>query len=1058
MKPRSNQLRGLHSLARVPNLRCFLRCTAFALVALAASPAVPEHLPARTYTSADGLALDRVNQIVPDTQGFLWFCTDEGLSRFDGYSFTNYSVQQGLPHRHINDLLETREGAYWIATDGGVARFNPNGRTAPADGKQNQSPEDSREKAAPEPMFSAFQPGPDRQSLSVNDLFEDRDGVIWCATNAGLFRMQTNPEIHFEYVEIGTPKNSAENSHLHTIIQDSDGNLWIGSSSGLYCRNLNGQVDRYSTVDGLPDDFVETLFLDRDGSLWAGTRYGGLCVLSIDLQQKRRVSRTYTVKDGLASDEIGAILRASTGTLFVGTDRGVCEFSGTSISGKPFRSYSAANGLNEAGVTALAEDHGKNIWIATTTMGAVKLASTGFTSYGKSDGLAAGDVISLIHDANGNLCVITGNAQEQFINRFDGNRFDSREIRLRGSRPFFAWGKNQITFQDREGQWWVPSGNGLFRFPNGSGKFPFAAGNQPIKVIPDLSTKGVVDNIYEDRQGDIWIALNFHPASLYRWNRATGKLDSFTAGEGLPPAGPQLPTAFCEDNSGNVWIGFMENGGLARYRNGSFTLFTRRDGVPDGSTAEIYLDRRGRLWIAQQSGGLIRVDDPSAAKPEFTTYTTAEGLSSSIVWCVTQDLNGRMYVGTARGLDVLDPSSGHISSYTTEYGLAGSSIRYALSDRDGSLWFASQVGVSHFFPGNRVESTPPPVLITGLSVGGVSRRVSVLGETSLTGLVLGPSQNNVEIEFIGLTSAPGEILRYSYKLSGSSDGWSKPSLSRRISFASLQPGRYRFSIRAIGSDGAVSANPATIDFVVMSPVWRRWWFLAIVAFLALVITYTFYRVRLNRFLELERVRTRIATDLHDDIGSGLSRITILSEALMLRPGSIGEASKEILGQIADTSRTLIDGMSDVIWSIDPRLDNLAELALRIRQSASDVLDPKDIKWDFSVPDDPQKVSLSPELRRHLYLIFREAINNIARHSQCKNAALSISLEGNLLKTEIADDGRGHESGNGNYSPSSGRGGHGIENMRSRTRQLNGEFEMKSSADSGTRILIIFPFS
>jgi ligand-binding sensor domain-containing protein len=270
----------------------------------------PEQLPLKLYTTADGLARDGINRIVRDSQGFLWFATHEGLSRFDGYQFTNYTADQGLPQGSINDLLETRAGDFWIATSDGVAHLNPRGLPQPRVTAGNNSSTVSQN-AGSEPLFVTYQPAPDRQSRVINALLEDADGSIWCGTNHGVYRLEfKNRVATFSRIEMGMGSAFSYQTLVESIVRDHQGSWWIGTAVGLYRRWPDGRVEKYGIADGLPGDFINTLLVDSQGSIWVGTRYNGLSRLVSQIQPGRSiVARSYAVQDGLGSDWIASIER-----------------------------------------------------------------------------------------------------------------------------------------------------------------------------------------------------------------------------------------------------------------------------------------------------------------------------------------------------------------------------------------------------------------------------------------------------------------------------------------------------------------------------------------------------------------------------------------------------------------------------------------------------------------------------------------------------------------------------------------------------------------------------
>ena len=556
-----------------------------------------------------------------------------------------------------------------------------------------------------------------------------------------------------------------------------------------------------------------------------------------------------------------------------------------------------------------------------------------------------------------------------------------------------------------------------------------------------------VFRIFEDSRGDIWASTAAAPNGLARWERASETFRRDLADSpGLPLPADDLARSFGEDRSGNVWIGFGT--GLARYREGRFTFFDAKDGLPPGGIQNIYTDWRGRLWLASARGGLIRIEDPAAEHPAFKSYTTAEGLSSNSAEVITEDLAGHIYVGTGRGLDRLDPETNRVKHFTTADGLASGKIVAAFRDEQGALWFGTSKGLSRFAPGTDAPAQPPPVLITNLHVAGVRQIISSLGETEVVLPDLAADRNQLQIDFVGLGFAPGDVLRYQYRLEGADLDWSAPTEQRTVNFASLAPGRYRFTVRAINSDGLASQIPAAIIFNVLRPFWQRWWFLSLVALAIGLVVYSLYRYRVSRLLELERVRTRIATDLHDDIGAGLSRIAVLSEVARHEAGGPSPVT-ERLSVIASASRELVDSMSDIVWVINPARDQLRDLTQRMRRFASDVFTARGIEFTFRAPTDEQHLKVRADVRRQIFLTFKEAVNNIARHSQCSEVDIGLKVESGRFALTMRDNGRG-------FDPAKATDGNGLANMRSRARMMSADLQIESCPGHGTTITLSAP--
>jgi streptogramin lyase len=412
-------------------------------IILLVSPLFAGRLPIQGYTTAEGLANNHVKRIRTDSRGFLWLCTDEGLSRFDGHSFTNYTVRDGLPHPWVNDLLETRDGAYWVATDGGVCRYHPTGKQ----------------------RFRVYRPSGRPGAARINALLEDPDGNIWCGTYDGLYRMlhTRGNDVRFVREEIGSPSDPYEGSLINSIFLDTRNTLWAASRSGLYRRVKGGSWERYHVPSKFPDDFFEMVAEDRDGGLWAATRRRGVCSLIPDPKQAgRAISRCYSTADGLPSNDVRSVYQSSDKRLWIGTARGLSELKSGAGSVR-FRNYSTDNGLTGSAIYGLQEDLDGNLWIGTKENGVMKMARGGLTTYGAPDGYRSGNFSSSIFESqNRELCVTTGDGSTLYLNAFDGIRFSAIQVNAPfGTDPL----REPAMLQSRDGAWWVTTADALFRFP-----------------------------------------------------------------------------------------------------------------------------------------------------------------------------------------------------------------------------------------------------------------------------------------------------------------------------------------------------------------------------------------------------------------------------------------------------------------------------------------------------------------------------------------------------------------------------------------------------------------
>ena len=1144
-----------------------------ALVFIATVAARAERSSVRTYTTVDGLAHNRVSGITRDSRGFLWFCTGDGLSRFDGGRFTNYNVEDGLPVTSINYLLEARNGVYWIATNGGgIARLNASvGSRAVSQGQS-------------QPRFTVYSMSDNAVTDRVNFLFEDSTGALWAATDGGLFRLdEAKGEQEFHRVELRIPSRPELSVQVWAFLEDNDGSLWIGTKFGLVHRLPDGRMIHYQVKPGTTDT-VSSLLRDDEGNILLTHETGIIAFKFKPEMELKTEGRSLTIETARRKSpsnrpdiRLRRLFRSSSGRIWLSeAGHGLSVFDG-----KEFQPYQVDQAQDLAG--PIGEDSDGNLWLGLDS-GVLRIAMQGFTIYDENDGL--GPAVSSVFESPSGELFVGGKWQ---ISRLDGNKFVTVKFNLPNTVTNMFWRfSGNLVLQDSAGEWWVGTRAGLYRFAKVS-RLEELATARPKAVY--TTKNGLADDdltrLFEDSRGDIWVAgFSTVREVLTRWERATESFHRYSEADGLRPF--TRANDFCEDRAGDLWIPFSE-GGLARYRAGRFTLFTESDGIPPGAIMDLYLDRSARLWFSNPQGSLCRIDDTGAAQPSFVAYTKDDGLISHRLSYIAGDNDGGIYVITSRGIDRLDPT-GHIRHYTASDGLGMGQMIYAFGDRHGDLWFTTTKGLLRYRPRHNPDLPAPTILIDSLRIAGNLHHLSELGEKEILGLEMEPNQNQITIDFFALSFGSGESLRYQYKLEGSYSDWSAPGDQRTVNYANLAPGSYRFLVRAIGANGAASEQPAVVAFRVLPPVWRRWWFLALAATLVLSVVFAFARSRIarlraaresdrrfrtlaetasdaiitidadshivlvnqaaerifgyttsemlgkeltmlmpeylrhlhraglsryretgkrhiswqavelpglhktgneiplelsfgeftkddrrfftgiarditerkrveeerkeaedalrrsreERLAELERVRRRIATDLHDDIGSSLTQISLLSEVMRTQVDGEGSALSEPLRMIGRASRELVDSMSDIVWAINPQKDHLSDLTLRMRRFASDVFTARNIKFRLSEPDEEEDIRLGANIRREVFLIFKESINNTVRHSGCTKATIEFQLDAGRLALEVRDNGKG-------FDPSLDAEGHGLMSMRARAKDIGGKLEIISSFNAGTTV-------
>ncbi len=393
--------------------------------------------------------------------------------------------------------------------------------------------------------------------------------------------------------------------------------------------------------------------------------------------------------------------------------------------------------------------------------------------------------------------------------------------------------------------------------------------------------------------------------------------------------------------------------------------------------------------------------------------------------------------------------------YGAEDGLPRGEILGSLRDHQGRIWFATTAGIARLVPLEEPAPEPPATLVSAVLVNGALLNLSAVGESAVDGIALRSDDSRLEVDYVSPGAREADGLRYQYVLEGANRKWSTPTERRSVVFAGVAPGRYQFLVRSL-LPGRGEGTPARVSFEVLAPVWRRGWFLALVAAAVALPLLAVYRARVARMVAVERVRTRIAADLHDDLGASLSRIAILSEVVRRQIEAVKPDAAPILGTIADEARRVVDDMGDVVWLVDPRLDTLEAVVVRLRTFAADLFEASRVSWSLEAPPDTVRVELRPEHRRHLYLILKESLTNALRHAQAEHAAVRISEAGGRLLVEVTDDGAGFGPG---AADGASTGGHGISNMGVRAAELGGTLSITAGPGGrGTRIALEFPWT
>jgi signal transduction histidine kinase/ligand-binding sensor domain-containing protein len=991
-------MRAVPAAACVPRVKLghsrLLACSLLAWLCAFATNAIGQDLPTATYTTADGLPHDVVLRLFQDRSGFLWIGGATALVRFDGERFTRFGAADGLDvGTGVNEVAAGPDGHLWIATNGaGIFRFDL------------QTTSRAR--------FTQVQVGDVRATNRVNTLVVAPDGNLWAGTDAGLFVGSLQQAMR----RIALPHIAAEDQarvQIRSVVLKGSW-VWIAAQTGVF-RCASSGADCYRESSRGVRHFIPGL----NGTLGM-VRLDGVELWPVD-------------SEGLLAgppEVIGKgwrprwVAPASDGLLVIGEDRRII-WSDT----RTERVLFAAAEFSR--VNHLLEDAAGNVWVGTNG-GLLAIRRQGVTLFSSHPGLRQPVLRTLARTATGDPYALS---EDYWLHRIDGNRVTSARVAPPAGTSRSSWPDTSIRL-DSVGDVWLGTGSGLFRFS--SVRF---SSEPPATAVPAARytrADGLAGNhiaeIFEDSRGDLWLAnVPAGAETLTVWRRRTGRFERLGAAHGLP-AGSQLG-GFVEDSHGAVWARLRE-GGVARIRGNRVAVFGVERGFPL-LVFGLLADRGGGLWVGG-SDMLLRVADATAEA--VNAMPVMPKLGATIV-SLAQNQSGLVFAGTHEGLLAMNPADQRVRRFSPFDGVPRGSVDALVAEPAGTLLLIAGRTLARLDPSTPPRPLPPPrCLLSAMRIGGRVLPWPESGREQVNGLELSPSENQIEVEFTGLSPRLGEPLQYEHRLSGASDAWTRAA-DRRVVYAGLGPGRYTLEARVSGSDQSRSA-PAIVSFRVLPPWYERWWFLTLVVSALLLGAYSAHRVQLAHALRTERLRSRIATDLHDDIGASLSQISILAEVARRRAGETAAVAP--LASIADTSRDLVDSMSDIVWAVNPRTDSLSDLTHRMHRFAEETLGAADIALTFSAPPDDIHLKLGADLRRELYLILKESVNNIARHSGASAAVVRLSLARHQLRLEIADNGRG-------FDPGVPADGNGLASMRKRAAAFGGAFDIDSTPGHGTRV-------
>ena len=1030
----------------------------------------------------DGLSNSYVNCLIQDKTGFIWFGTDDGLNRFDGYEIKIYrnnpSDSTTLANNIIWSLFEDKDGCLWIGTKGGVLdKFNPgtdefehfyldstgtediNITFITADSGNNLWIGTYRNglykiNRSQKSFVQWVNKSEEQQVLSANfiiGVLEDNYSNIWVSTYYGLNKFNSDSTLNPFYVV----NNKLFNEPLWYLGKSLffKNSIWIGKLNGLI--SFNPQNQEYHQIN-LPEilglqygNSVSSVVeeeLAGEKILWVGT-YSGLVRINLTTGFKERFTQKKIVPSGMLSNQINDLIIDRSGVVWIGTDNGLNFYSPKRAKfnfpvGQNVTSFNHPE-IKNGNVRAISQTDNKTFWFGT------EKALFGLKIKGDKSFLIRNsqmedlNIWSMNTGINDNLWIGTYGQGLKELN-LKTNQIKTWKIENPDfySSPYYYV---KSVLQDIDGMVWIGFwGGGLARLNPIDGKIEYWR-YQP--EIPGSLSFNDIWAIHQDKKGRVWIGTNGGGLNLY--DEVTKRFKTWKVDSSEEPALSSNSIYIIYeasnykkfDESTILWIGtsnglnkFVISGNSENANDSKLiienSIYTVENGLPDNSIESILEDENGNLWIGTSSGiSLFNIEDEA-----FTNFGTADGLtrgaSNSNAAIAVEE--GLMLFGATTGLNVFDPK------------------RVLRSD------YSPQVVVTDFQLFNQPEDKDSPL------------RESIIYTKDIK---LSYNQNDFSFQFASLDYNAPELIQYAYMLDEFDEDWIYCGTRRFVTYTNLDPGEYIFQVKATNSDGLWSNNITDIFIVINPPFWSTWWAYSIYGIVFIGSLYLIRsaetkrrkrkeeeRLRREREaaklreaelkakniehekeLEKHKIRNRIAQDLHDEIGSNLSSISLMSE-LVQKDGKINQDVLAKINRIQKVARGSSQAMRDIVWLTNPSSDSIKDLISKMNEVANDMLG--GIKWNFDFPNEPDNINLIPETKRNVFFIYKEALNNIVKHSGAQNVFIILRTIGDLIILKISDDGKG-------FDTKVGSNGNGLKNMNNRAKEIGGKLELKSNPGKGT---------
>ncbi len=962
----------------------------------------------------------------------MWIGTRNGLNRYDGHAFKVFRPAAGnsISNEIINDIAEDSRGRIWVATMEGLNIYDP------ALSEWTCMMPDADTLAEKIPNFLVW------------DIMIDKNDLVWIASDVHefcSFDARTDKFTYYNwpgFARINPATKPYKYKSIQKFSAKSDHEFWLGTTTGLVLLNTNTKQFRFVGSGGYYAYVIDMIYDPENKQVFISTENGKLFTYKETENTYNEVfaeTATYPSNSFIQPGQNEIWMPSERGLIKINEDRkkirieqNIPQLTGTLLSGGTMSVYTD-------------DDHIR--WVATKNGVSVFDPSGGQSAFlpllPVSDKASLNTMGGVFYD-DSSQCYFVCSLDPAAV--FIINSVSGAIDKIIGDANAIPLQSCINIEKDNDDNLWLLTDNHVYNYNRTTRKFV-------LFPTPNKATKMTFRDLLQDEEGNYWFApynggLMYYDAAQKKFispkDSSLKRIKNITGMSTVTDKGEMLIGSFGEGiYSYNLVTGrkinyYNEKGEVAHS-----ALFLIND---------IDRDANGTIWVATSSGGVFRYNAAKPFETAFTGFDMRAGFTNNNILSLCSDDDTTLWLLSGNGLsamntkgqflfDLRDELPFNFTSYTSDnifphdiffsspkkellVGVGGGLLIHSLKERD--------------------SLTPFPVVITGIKALG--KNLTDI-EINAAALQIPYKGNSITFEFAGLYYGNAAGLMYEYKLEGYDADWVNANKNFEAGYRNLPPGKFSFYVRVKERGGIVLGEMQSYSFRIIPAYWQTWWFYFLIGVVFAAAIYTLFRYRLKQKIQLLEMRNRFSQDLHDEIGSSMSGINLLSQMAVekLQNNKPAEASEYLL-KVKNYSGDVIEKLSDMVWVFNPQNDSLEKLVQRLKSFSISIASSKGIKIQFIIDKESEEKNLSIRQRKAIYLISKEAINNAFKYANCNNINYSIHVSGSNCQLQIQDDGKG-------FVPAETNDGNGLKNIRARAAEIGAKFSIQSREHKGTIITI-----